>query len=62
MILSILILAAAIAYAMRTIRFVCWFSQKFYDIHDYPTRDGGDGIPSHFHEYRCWNCGNRFTI
>jgi hypothetical protein len=42
--------------------FICWFSKKFYDIHDYHKRLGGDDIPTHFHEYTCWNCGKKFYI
>jgi hypothetical protein len=33
------------------IRFTCWFSRKFWDIHYYPVACGGDGYPSHFYEY-----------
>lgn len=44
------------------IRFTCWFSKKFWDIHDYPTNSGGDGTPSHFYTYTCWNCGKKFGI
>lgn len=40
----------------------CWFSSKFFDVHDYKTDKGGDGTPSHFHEYTCSVCGKRFTI
>lgn len=47
---------------MKWIKFVCWFSRKFYDIHDYPVRSGGDGTPSHFWEYECWNCHKKFGI
>lgn len=42
--------------------FTCWFSRHFWDIHDYPVRKGGDGIPSHFYTYKCWNCGKEFGI
>lgn len=44
------------------IDFVCWFSRKFWDIHDYDGSHGGDGIPTHFYEYTCWNCGAKFGI
>jgi len=44
------------------IRFICWFSRRFWDIHDYPVRKGGNGTPSHFYTYRCWNCGKEFGI
>ena len=43
-------------------RFVCWFSQCFFDIHDYPVGAGSDGTPSHFHTYHCWRCGAPFQI
>lgn len=42
---------------------ICWWGQKFkIDIHDYPVRKGGDGVPSHFYEYRCHKCNKNFTI
>lgn len=44
------------------IRFVCWFSRRFWDIHDFTKNHGGDGTPSHFYVYRCWNCGKAFEI
>ena len=62
MLLGLLLLAFAIDHATRNIRFVCWFSRKFYDIHDYFVRAGGDGTPSHMYEYTCWNCGKKFHI
>ena len=43
-------------------RFTCWFSRRFWDIHDYPVSRGGDGFPSHFYTYHCWNCGKEFGI
>lgn len=43
-------------------RFVCWFSARYFDIHDYKESWGGDGTPSHFYTYTCWNCGKEFTI
>ena len=33
-----------------------------YDLHDYPRNRGGDGHPSHFYTYTCWNCGKEFGI
>ena len=33
-----------------------------YNLHDYPVCLGGDGTPSHFYEYTCWNCGEKFGI
>ena len=44
------------------IKFVCWFSRRFWDIHDYSVNYGGDGYPSHFYTYKCWNCGKHFGI
>ena len=44
------------------IKFICWFSKRFWDVHDYPVNKGGDGAPNHFHEYECHNCGKKFTI
>lgn len=41
---------------------LCWFSNKFFDIHDYFINKGGDGNPSHFHIYRCSNCKKEFVI
>ena len=32
------------------------------DYHDYHYPTGGDGTPSHFYTYTCWNCGHRFGI
>lgn len=41
---------------------ICWFSNKFFDIHDYPINKGGDGTPSHFYVYKCSKCGKSFII
>lgn len=41
---------------------VCEFSKKFWDIHDYKIPKGGDGTPSHFYIYQCYNCGKEFGI
>lgn len=41
---------------------ICWFSKRFFDVHDYPVSKGGDGIPSHFYKYQCWECGAKFDI
>ena len=48
----------------RSVPFVCAFSAKHlkWDIHDYHVRTGGDGTPSHFYTYTCWNCGKEFGI
>ena len=44
------------------IDFICRFSEKYWDIHDYHERSGGDGTPSHFFQYKCWNCKKGFSI
>lgn len=41
---------------------ICWFSRKFYDVHDYPLDKGGNGHPWHFYKYECPNCGAKFGI
>ena len=48
----------------RTVPFVCEFSKRnpAHDIHDYHREAGGDGTPSHFYEYECWNCNKKFGI
>lgn len=43
-------------------RSICWFSDNFFDIHDYKINKGGDNIPKHFYIYRCNECGKIFTI
>ena len=30
--------------------------------HDYHVKNGGDGFPTHFYFYTCWNCGKMFRI
>ena len=39
-------------------------SQNVFDIHDYPVKKGGNGIPDHFTEYECPYCKKnlRFKI
>lgn len=44
------------------VKHICWFSFHFWDVHDYPIEFGGDGVPTHFHDYKCYNCGKKFTI
>ena len=44
------------------LKWVCWFSSKFWDIHDYQIKMGGDGWPSHFYTYKCSRCKKEFTI
>lgn len=41
---------------------ICELSKGKIDYHDYKVHKGGDGIPSHFYTYTCWNCGKKFTI
>lgn len=41
---------------------VCEMSKGGKDYHDYKAEKGGDGTPSHFFTYTCWNCGKKFTI
>ena len=41
---------------------ICEASKGGKDFHDYHEHRGGDGHPSHFHVYKCWNCGKEFTI
>lgn len=41
---------------------ICWFSDVFFDVHDYHTHRGGDGCPSHFYKYSCHKCGKNFEI
>jgi hypothetical protein len=49
-------------WPLAPIEWVCWFSSKFFDIHDYYEFKGGDGYPAHFYTYTCWNCGKKFEI
>ena len=44
------------------LKLICWFSSRYYDIHDYHITKGGDGIPSHFYTYTCHYCKKEFTI
>lgn len=41
---------------------ICWFSEEFFDVHDYKVEKGGDGTPSHFYKYTCPNCAKKFGI
>ncbi len=41
---------------------ICWFSKKFFDVHDRPKKKGGDGHPNRFSRYICSNCGKEFSI
>jgi alpha-glucosidase (family GH31 glycosyl hydrolase) len=43
-------------------KFRCWWSKYFWDVHDYHIGKGGDGIPTHFHEYTCQFCNKKFRI
>lgn len=40
----------------------CEFSKRFWDIHDYHEKHGGDGIPTHFCAYKCPKCGRKFVL
>lgn len=40
----------------------CEISEKLWNVHDYKKTKGGDGVPSHFYDYTCPNCGKKFTI
>ena len=57
-----IVLCVTVHYLMHRIEFVCWFSARFWDIHDYLGDAGGDGMPSHFYDYHCWRCGQKFNI
>jgi hypothetical protein len=57
-----ILLCIVVYEAMHAIRFVCWFSARCWNIHDYLEDSGGDGFPTHFYAYRCWNCGKEFSI
>lgn len=41
---------------------ICWFSKKFWEVHDYHKDQGGHGQPWHFHVYKCPKCGKEFII
>lgn len=41
---------------------ICWYSNKFRDVHDYPYNKGGDGDFKHFHSYNCHKCGKEYGI
>jgi hypothetical protein len=41
---------------------ICLLSNGRIDYHDYKVHKGGDGTPSHFYTYTCWNCGKKFSI
>jgi hypothetical protein len=60
--LIILIFGSLVVFWPKPIRFRCWFSRRFWDIHDYQKEKGGDGVPSHFKTYKCWNCDQEFEI
>ena len=42
-------------------KFRCWFSNKYWDIHDYPDSNTYKE-PLHFYEYTCERCGKKFNI
>lgn len=41
---------------------ICWFSKKFWNVHDYPVRCGGDGTPWHMDHSNCSKCGGEFSV
>lgn len=41
---------------------ICWFSNNFYNVHDYKESKGGNGYPDHFHPHYCSKCGKEFKI
>ena len=48
-------------------RLVRWFYPEYcckVDLvpHDYWYRNGGDNYPSHFYQYTCWKCNEKFGI
>jgi len=44
------------------LKFVCWFSKHFWDIHDEETECRLTYDVNHGYTYICWNCGKRFTL
>jgi hypothetical protein len=40
----------------------CWFSRKYWDVHDYYSDKGGDDTACHVHTYTCHKCGKEFVI
>lgn len=48
----------------RKVPWVCDFAKRNldHDPHDYHKEAGGDGHPSAFYEYTCWNCNRKFRI
>ena len=40
----------------------CRLSKSHWNVHDYHESKGGDGQPSHFHEYECPKCNGKFSI
>lgn len=40
----------------------CEISERLWEVHDYPKHKGGDGTPTHWHEYKCPKCGKVFEI
>ena len=56
-------LATLLVPWLRTVPRVCEYSARHrLDLHDYYRCAGGDGTPSHFHAYKCWNCEKEFGI
>jgi hypothetical protein len=59
---AVIVTCLTIYELMHKITFVCWFSARFWNIHDYLQDCGGDDCPTHFYTYRCWHCGKEFMI
>lgn len=44
------------------LKFTCWFSKKFYDVHSYEKHKWWTWTPMHFVTYKCHNCWKSFEI
>ena len=51
-----------LTFGLASVPEICEASTGKRDYHDYHKSKGGDGTPTHFYEYTCWNCGKRFGI
>ena len=47
---------------LGTLDDVCWFSEHFWDVHDYPIEKGGDGSACQFHKDKRHSGGKEFGI
>ena len=61
-----LLIVALLILIIPYIRYLIWAKNEKKKCrlapHDYFVKNGGDGTPSHFHKYTCWNCGEEFYI